>query len=487
MRAAARAAAMLVPVLLASCGDGGTQKVAPKLVPPAQTLDFGAVAVLNLKRLDLRLLNAGRGALTVFSATIAEPDVPFAIADAPQRIGTGEEKPVGVTFVPPLEQDFQATLVLETDDEDNGTVRINLLGKGSTRAIMEVEPAAIAFGRVAEGTYAAQTQPLTVRSLGTADLIVEELAFTADSSPAFEFLNSVKVPKVVPTRDANGLPGSLALYLRYRVRPGTVGEQIASIRVRGTDPDRREVVVPVTGQVNRAPVPLIAPLGAGAPGIQVRLDGSGSTDPDGDLPLTYQWTLTKPLGATTRIDGPQQPVTTMTLDPEIPGEYVVELDVTDAAGARNLFPARASIIAAPAQKLLVEMFWNKPLPDVDLHFLRNPSATLGTAPDDCFFQNPAPDWGVTGVTSDDPRFVRDALTGNGPELLGYVNPVDGTYRVIAEYKNDHLASDPAAEVTVRIYEYGVVRFETRKVLSKAGDVWRVADIDWPSGAITPSN
>jgi uncharacterized protein YfaP (DUF2135 family) len=175
----------------------------------------------------------------------------------------------------------------------------------------------------------------------------------------------------------------------------------------------------------------------------------------------------------------------MTLDPLLPGEYVVELNVTDAAGARNLAPARASIVAAPAQKLLVEMFWSTSVPDIDLHFLRTPQAPLDVAPDDCFFQNPAPDWGVIGDASDDPKLARDALTGFGPEVMGYVEPAAGTYRVVAKYFNDHLAVDPATEVTVRIYEYGVVTFERKQVLTAEGQVWNVADIDWPSGVITP--
>jgi PKD domain len=346
-----------------------------------------------------------------------------------------------------------------------------------------VEPAAIAFGRVREGTSG--TQAFIIRSLGTADLIVQEIAIAEGSSPGFELIGSVNTPSVVPTRATNGLSGELPVTIRYTVRPGTVGEQAANVRVRGTDPDRREVLVPVTGQVNRAPIPHIAPLGAGKPGLEVTLDGSGSTDPDGDLPLSYQWSLRKPLGAETVIVGENQQVASMTLDRRLPGEYRVELNVTDNNGLKNLTPARATIVAVPAQKLLVEMFWNNPKPDIDLHFLNERFVPLGTSPGDCFYQNPTPDWGVAGDASDDPEFVHDALTGRGPEVVGYQNPVAGTYRVVAEYKNDQLAENPVTEITVRIYEYGVVKFESKKVLSKVGDVWGVADIDWPSGTITP--
>jgi hypothetical protein len=489
---AARAAALIGVLALASCGGDDTRAVRPKLFPLIDTQDFGTLPVLNAKRIDIPMLNVGRGMLTVKSAAILEPGTAFEIVEAPVQIQSGEEKPLGVVFVPPTEQDFQATLVLETDDLDNQSVRITLLGRGSTQAIMEVEPLAIPFGRVAEGTSAVKS--FTIRSLGTADLIVESIAFAEGSAPAFEFLGSVNTPAVVPMKAANGLPGQILVSVRYTVFPGAEGDALASVRVRGTDPQRREVLVALTGQVNRAPVPQIAPLGdrqlAGgqwvrAPGDAITLDGSGSADPDGDLPLTYKWTLrSKPLGAPTAIAGPEQSLTEMTLDALIPGEYVVELNVTDAAGAKNLAPARASIVAAPAQRLLVEMFWNNSDPDIDLHFLRSPLSAIETVPDDCFFQNRTPDWGLPGVTSDDPELARDALVGFGPEVLGYLEPATGTYRVIAKYFNDHMTNDPAAEVTVRVYEFGVVTFERTKVLSVEGEVWNVADIEWPSGKIT---
>jgi hypothetical protein len=489
----ARSVVLAGLLAFAACDREDTRVVQPKLFPLEDTQDFGTLPVLNVKQIDISLLNVGRGPLTVKSAAIVEQEPAFEISEAPAEIASGEEKPLSVIFQPPAERDFRATLRLETDDLDNEIVFINLVGRGSTQAIMEVEPLALAFGRVAEGTSAVKS--FTIRSLGTADLIVESIAFTEGSAPAYEFLGSVTTPAVVPMKAANGLPGQIAVTVRYTVRPGAEADALGSVRVRGTDPNQREVLVSLTGQVNRAPLPHIAPLSAvpgsagrwvGSPGQRVALDGSASIDPDGDTPLTYKWTLrSKPLGAPTVIVGPDQTVTEMTLDPLLPGEYVVELNVTDAAGAKNVAPARASIVAVPAQKLLVEMFWSTSTPDIDLHFLRGPQAAVDLAPDDCFFQNRAPDWGVIADTSDDPQLARDALTGFGPEVLGYVEPAAGTYRVAAKYFNDHLAADPATEVTVRIYQYGVVTFERKMVLNAEGEVWNVADIDWPSGVITP--
>lgn len=485
-RTARNATAALAALALAACSGGGTQNVDPRLVPPLETQDFGPVPVFNVKRLDVPVENIGRAMLMVESVTLTQPEGgPFSIVAQPVEVETGESLPIGIEFVPPEEKDYSATLTLVTNDQDNKTVTIQLLGKGSTRAIMEIEPAAIDFGRVAEGTSAVKS--IAIRSKGTADLVLNSIAFVDGSSTAFEFLGSVSTPATVPIKGTNGLPGQILVTVRYTVAPGTTADASAQIRITGTDPDQREVLVPVTGSVNRAPIAVIKPLGVGAPGLEVTLDGTDSSDPDGDLPLTYKWTLrSKPLGAKTAIVGSEQPVTHMTLDAELPGEYVVELNVTDAAGAKNLTAARASIVSAPAQKLLVEMFWNHSQPDIDLHMLRTAETVVGDIPDDCHYMNPAPDWGELGITEDDPELVRDALVGYGPEVLGYVNPPDGKYRIVSYYKSTHRTDGAPvpAEITVRIYLYGVVRFEQKKTLSQNDEIWGVADIDWPSGVIT---
>ena len=149
-----------------------------------------------------------------------------------------------------------------------------------------------------------------------------------------------------------------------------------------------------------------------------------------------------------------------------------------------MMPARASVVAAPAQQLLVEMFWDNATTDMDLHVLRTPGATLGSIPDDCHYANPRPDWGEAAVTEDNPELLRDALRGYGPEVFGYAAPVEGSYRVAVEFARENGAVDPRSTVTVRVYERGVLKGEFNRMLSHQGDSWFVADVSWPSGAIT---
>lgn len=482
MRPARQSLWLLFAVAALSCGPTITSRIRPSLFPPVEFLELGAVPVLNEKRGELMLQNVGRGLLNVSNVTVTGEG--FSLVSFPEQLETSQELPIVIAFVPRAEKAYEGTLSYETNDPDNPILTAKLTGQGSTRAVMELNPASIDFGRVAECSSAVRN--FTIVSKGTADLVINTIEFTEGTHPAFSFIGSTRTPAVVKAVGANGLNGQIQLTVKATVAQGLVGTLTGGIRIRGTDPDKEEVVIPLEVRVNQAPTASIAPLGNGAPGLTVNLDGSGSSDPDGDTPLTYKWTMrSKPLSAATTIVGPEQPTTTMTLDAKLPGAYEVQLDVTDAAGAKSCAPARATIVATPAEKLLVEMFWDNAETDIDLHVLRTPDSRMGEAPDDCHYANPRPDWGTAMSATDDPDFKLDALTGYGPELFAYADPAANTYRLAVEFANEHLSTKPTSNITVRVYLYGVVKGEFTRSLSAAGQRWAVADIEWPSGTVTP--
>jgi hypothetical protein len=473
---------VLAALALAACRPPNTQGVKPQLVPPPGDQDFGTVPVLNKKTLEIPIQNVGRADLEISETSLLSTDGIFTLGEWPKVVQSGQTLNILVTFEPLKEQSYSDTLVVKSNDPGTPELQVHLVGVGSTRAVMEIDPMVLDFGRVPECSAAVQT--FTITSKGTADLIVEELAFTEGTSAAYSFVGSSKTPATVKFKDTNGLPGKIQLTVKYTALPGVTGLQMGGIKIKGTDPDNREVTLMLKGEPNLAPVPTIAALGNGSPGLTVMLDGSGSADPDADNPLTYKWTIrSKPLSSDTTIADPAASTTSMRLDPLVPGAYEVQLDVADSEGVKNCAPARATVVATPAQKLLVEMFWDNSTTDIDLHLLRTTTAMVSKPPDDCYYANPKPDWGGAGP-NDDPEFIRDALTGYGPELFGYVNPIDTNYRVVAEFANEHLDPMPATKVTVRIYLYGVVKGEFTKTLEKAGSRWIVGDVAWPSGVIT---
>jgi hypothetical protein len=92
--------------------------------------------------------------------------------------------------------------------------------------------------------------------------------------------------------------------------------------------------------INVAPVADAGPdQGGKLPGDVVTLNGSGSSDANGD-PLTYSWTLlTKPALSLAVLLDPTSVSPTFILD--LPGDYVVELIVND--GSEGSLPDSVTI------------------------------------------------------------------------------------------------------------------------------------------------
>lgn len=471
---------VLCSVAALSCGGNNLDRVQPDLRAPASTLEFGQLPVFNEKQLRVPLENVGRATLKVTGVALGLSEGVFRIVSSPSEVATGNIENVVVAFVPPAEATYSNSLIIDSDDPQNPHLEIAISGEGLTAAKLEFNPARIEFGRVPE--CAGSVAQVTLSSKGTADLIIQEIGFTPDTFSGFSFVGSIKTPTTVKMTGANGLPGQIQLTVRLAVPAGTMGEVTGGIVLKTTDPLQREVVVPLSATVNRAPVGVIAMPGNSAPGGVVGLDGSASSDPDGDEPITYKWTIrNKPLSSSTTIVDPARAVTSMTLDALVPGAYEVQLDLTDSTGVKSCTPARTTVVAAPAQKLLIEMFWDNPGTDLDLHVLKTPSSGLFSKTDDCFFQNKTPLWGASAA--DNPSLLRDALTGYGPEVFGYQNPIDSTYRAVVYFNNDLLSPMPESKATVRIYVLGVLKGEFSRTLTKKEEAWNVGTVTWPSGEI----
>jgi len=116
----------------------------------------------------------------------------------------------------------------------------------------------------------------------------------------------------------------------------------------------------VTVVVNRAPVSNAGSDKSVFPDTTVRLDGSGSTDPDGDA-VTFAWTQTS--GPTTVITNAGQAMATV--KPAAAGTYVFMLTVIDALGASSTDTVMVTVKANPVANA-----------GVDGHLLPGGTATL---------------------------------------------------------------------------------------------------------------
>jgi hypothetical protein len=129
--------------------------------------------------------------------------------------------------------------------------------------------------------------------------------------------------------------------------PDVYGDYVIELIVSDTwsqsDPD--EVVVSFA---NIKPVADAGNSQSVQVGDQVQLDGSGSTDANGD-PLTFSWTLSRPAGSTTYLDDPSSVMPSFTVD--VAGIYTASLVVND--GYENSDPSSVTIEAAQSTGDLV--------------------------------------------------------------------------------------------------------------------------------------
>lgn len=133
-------------------------------------------------------------------------------------------------------------------------------------------------------------------------------------------------------------------------------------------------------------------------------------------------------------------------------------------------------------ELHVRLAWDTDLTDVDLHLLA-PNGRMWSC-DDCFFQNPQPEWGDPNQFEDNPFLDLDDVDGFGPENINLETPQPGTYRVLVHYYDDHDGDVPNA--TIEVLNFGQVIGRYGPVqLNSVDDTWEVVDIEFPALNLTP--
>lgn len=501
MRRTVYAFAFLLAFAAAGCSDPETTTVQPRLSVQSThvdedgtpLMDFGPYPVLLEKESELVLANVGRAVLEITKIELRDETGMFTIAEAetiaPTSLEGGESMEVKITFRPERQEHFVGSVHIESNDPSKEEAEVRLDGLGSTIGKVEIEPESFDFGVVGEWTQ--EVANIRIASAGTAPLLIESIELLEESSPAFAVLGSTKPTELPPPED--GLPGG-EVVLQVACAPTDAIEEdelSGTLRIRTTDPERRQIDIPLTASVNRAPFAIfeIDPANH-APNLPVELDASASYDPDGDEPLHFEWRVVNlPLGTTAEFDDPNSP--TPTLIASHPGTYRIGLDVYDAQGlacrapegSQTLPCAMEDLAILSEDDLVITLSWKHALTDLDLHLLDGNSELYSEG--DCFWDNRQPDFGILGDPVDDPRFTKESLKGFGPEEVVFSKPSGGTYSVAVEYGKTNGAEDPETEAILRVYVFGSLEAEMSATLTTPGQIWDVLTIEWPAAVVTP--
>jgi hypothetical protein len=465
-----RAAILLVCAL--GCGRTQLTRAKPHADIDARAIDFGPTPVLFPVQHNLLVADGGRVPLHLTGIAVSGAAFEGPAATT-LEVAAGATAQLKLVFRPPAPGAFAGTLSLATDDPALPALTIALSGVGTTAGALTATPAALAFGRVGEGQTA--TRQLMLQSTGAADLFLGGFGLAPGTPSSFDYVGSIKTPATLAAGS------SVTLGVRFSPTPDTPAGT-GALLIDSSDPAHPQLRVPVSGSINRAPIAVAqGSVGSGpkftgsldaAAGATVLLDASASSDPDGDLPLSFSWSLaTVPVGSNAAIANPSAAQASLQLD--APGIYSVLLTATDALGLPSLSPARLDIRATAAQALVVELIWDQIPPDLDLHFLQS-GAQLGSA-GDCWWANPDPAWG--------PHHGGDKLTGYGPERVTWQAPAAGTYGIEVVYAAAHGAASPATTAQIRVYAQGVLAADLTHAFSAQGQVWKAGTVGWPSGQV----
>ncbi len=158
-------------------------EMVPEISLHPDQIHFGAGVIDNVYSKNLRIKNKGYEALEIFALSLEGDDV-FFLEDPVTSdlliVEPGEEEIVPVFFQPLEEQEYTASISIESNDPDYPLLEVPVTGHGLTEAAVIVfSPDTMEFGEVLMGETSEKT--LTVINQGNLPLTLEEVEYEQDS------------------------------------------------------------------------------------------------------------------------------------------------------------------------------------------------------------------------------------------------------------------------------------------------------------------
>jgi len=438
-----RASLLLLSTLgLVACATPDTQitKLTPDLAVAPSDLAFGdVVPSFSLER-SVQVVNAGRALLEIGDVYLEDVDGGFTLVvpEVPRDLNPDESLSLDISFAPLDLSAYGTTLVIESNDEEEPSLRIELTGNGviGPQPDIEISTESLDFGDVPPGST--DTQFIIVSNVGDGPLHILDL--TQEGSGAFAVIASPVDQSIAADSEAT----VLVTYTPNELMSGHTG----SLTLASDDPDEPEVTVDLLGGDGSSyayPVATIEGPAEVTPPTRLTLDGTGSTDPEDtedEFELTFAWSVSsRPDGSNAGFTDDDASVTELDID--LAGSYTVQLVVTDFNGVPSA-PASLNIEAVPVQELYIALSWDKPYSDVDLHVVPTGGAFFSS--EDASFCNLAPDWGGDGTA----LYSGDVSEGYGPETVEISDLSETDYFIGVHYFEDDGGSIVTATITIHV-------------------------------------
>ena len=465
------------------------------------SIGFGSLAAGRRQSVRVKVTNLGEAVLNISNVRLSDnTDPAFSITGPiPTTVEMGEEGSqfIDLEFNPSVASSVAGELIIESDaanvleadpEQTNVTVTLGGIGIDLGQPHLTLSPPQCDFGEVAVNIPA--FCDVSIGNDGQRELTITDVGYIPSNDPVFSVSGAFPIPL--------GLPPGSATTVRVQFRPTVAQAYVGGIFMTTTDPTQVDVIIPLTGSGGANPTAVArvlsvngTPTTEASPAVRpldnVVLTGADSAAGTPGRTITgYTWELiTRPAGSTVELTTPGAMTTGFSFNSsgsnrpgiDVSGTFVARLTVRDDAGVASTNDARVTLNAIPTEDLNIQLTWDDPDADIDLHVVRGLGPRWGT--NDCHYGNcktPAVlNWGGGDAS---PRLNVDDTDGFGPEIINIVQPSNGTYTVgVHNYRGR-----PGIEVTIKITVQGALLGEYTRTLTACDQWWDVARVIWGASA-----
>jgi len=449
-------------------GSGGMAEI---IVEPL-FLNFVNATPENPETLYFTITNNGLAPLENFDFDFGTTTQEFGFEAPPFNLVVpgGEEAEIGITYRPDDTTIDEGQVTVNSNAAASPIVRFNATGNPPC---ISVQPEEVHFGR-AFMQAPAISQTVWISNGCDGNLYLNEISLETNPS----VISIDRTPEMGSAIRQGEIVG-----VQVTCAPEFETPASNNLLIESNDPNIPTVVVPMDCEGLFENIPPVADAGEGfqlAPLQSITLDGTNSYDQDGYIIDYHWWIEGHPMGSFAELIPNSSPTPRFTCD--LAGTYSIKLKVTDNAFAESAVDT-VRFECIPNEMLHIQLVWDADDVDLDLHLLKpNGGLYWDTDGGDCFYKtciptddNPDPvDWGTYGHPSMD----RDDTNGYGPENINLDDPGDGTYQVQVFYYDAHQAPSEATTATVRVFVYGIQKFEKSVAFDQEHLRWEVCDIQW---------
>jgi HYDIN/CFA65/VesB family protein len=469
-------------------------KLAGALMPT--TLDFREVPIDGSKSLEVALVNTGGGTLVVQGFTSERPftlRVPKGSHVEGLQVAPTSSVALEAVFLPSALGPTAGSIEIDVDGIDPLTLMLRGTGVVKPAPILALTPTVAIFGAVRIGSEGRAT--VHVANRGNAAGVIDAATMRSTGTRA---ASPFAVTSTLPLPIAPGMSAPIDLVFRPdrvgaevdRIDLATNAGAMLSVQVSGQGLPAQGGLACTPSRIDFGPIKrggtATQSIACTASGVlhfsSATLSGVSST-----LPI---FTLPSPpapadlaMGETIRF-----PIVFAASGPAKMYDATVTLAYEGDSGATSVSVPLSGTVAPPdidSTAISIVLRWQSSHTDFDLHLIR-PGGMAFAASSDCYFADPAPDWGALRDPADDPYLDLDATDGPGVENINMSKAAAGTYDVYVHYYSDNGlgASDASADV----YAGGSRLGTFSKSMMTCNQLWHVGTISWngTAGSFSPS-